>query len=311
MPVNESEVENLHNCLLECTQGQMSNGWGEVSYWLSNRIEEGDWTPAIWRSPDLAEAARRLAAHDDMRTIRDHGFSCEATLQMMDKKNFIPATSGGKGSFPIIDSKGADGQKTIRSTPDAEWQPASPDQGNRKLQNLLSKVGFLLVTSGQRTTTDRVTAVASDKEYVGRGWLPITGPNDQEAKAIAVFLNSTAGRLQLLRNAGRTLEFPQYNPEPLENIRIPDPRNTRIRSILADCWELTKEMEVPQFRDGECEVRRLWDEAVAEAMGWDPEELGRLRELLNKEPHVRGLGYNQYADEIEEKNSTAVNQKGD
>ena len=39
--------------------------------------------------------------------------------------------------------------------------------------------------------------------------------------------------------------------------------------------------------------------AVAEAMGWDPEELARLRELLNNEPHVRGLGYNQYADEIE------------
>ena len=59
-------------------------------------------------------------------------------------------------------------------------------------------------------------------------------------------------------------------------------------------------MEVPQFRDGECEVRRLWDEAVAEAMGWDPAELSRLRHLLHQEPHVRGLGYGQYADEAEE-----------
>ncbi len=57
---------------------------------------------------------------------------------------------------------------------------------------------------------------------------------------------------------------------------------------------------MPQFRDGECEVRVLWDNAVAEAMGWDKEELARLRALLNNEPHVRGLGYNQYADEIEE-----------
>ena len=59
-------------------------------------------------------------------------------------------------------------------------------------------------------------------------------------------------------------------------------------------------MEVPQFRDGECEVRRLWDEAVAEAMGWDAAELSRLRELLHQEPHVRGLGYGQYGDEAEE-----------
>ena len=33
-------------------------------------------------------------------------------------------------------------------------------------------------------------------------------------------------------------------------------------------------------------------------MGWDPEQLARLRELLSNEPHVRGLGYNQYTDEI-------------
>ena len=53
---------------------------------------------------------------------------------------------------------------------------------------------------------------------------------------------------------------------------------------------------VQQYRDGECDVRRQWDEAVAEAMDWDAEELAYLRDLLNNEPHVRGLGYNQYAD---------------
>ena len=34
-------------------------------------------------------------------------------------------------------------------------------------------------------------------------------------------------------------------------------------------------------------------------MGWDAEELTRLRSLLHNEPHVRGLGYNQYADDLE------------
>ena len=80
---------------------------------------------------------------------------------------------------------------------------------------------------------------------------------------------------------------------------IPNVKDDRIRQILADCWERTKDMEVPQFRDGECEVRRLWDEAVADAMGWDADEMARLRELLNKETHVRGLGYSQYADEVD------------
>ena len=102
-----------------------------------------------------------------------------------------------------------------------------------------------------------------------------------------------------MRNAGRTIEFPIYRPAGIDNVRIPDIKDDRIRGILADCWERTKDMVVPQFRDGECEVRRLWDEAVAEAMGWDAAELARLRLLLHQEPHVRGLGYGQYADEVE------------
>ena len=38
---------------------------------------------------------------------------------------------------------------------------------------------------------------------------------------------------------------------------------------------------------------------MAEAMGWDPAELTRLRLLLHQEPHVSGLGYGQYADSVE------------
>ena len=308
MPSDEDEVAELHQALLGCPEGQLANSWGEVSHWPSDRIAEGDWTPAIWRSPELTEAARQFATHHDMRTIQEHGYSCEATLQMLDKKNFIPASAGHIGTFPIISSKGADGQKTIRSTPDARWQPTNPDEEQRiinggtypQVDKLLEKAGYLLITSGQAPSTARVTGIASDAKYVGRGFLPITGPTIQEAKAIAVFINSTAGRLQLLRNAGRKLAFPIYNPKPIENLRIPNVKDAHIRQILTDCWERTKDLEVPQFRDGECEVRRLWDEAVATAMGWDAAELAHLRHLLHNEPHVRSLGYGQYGDEEEE-----------
>ena len=167
------------------------------------------------------------------------------------------------------------------------------------MEKIQQKAGHLLISAGQDSKTGRLTATADDKRYVGNGWMPVAGLFPAEAKAVAVFINSTAGRLQLLRNAGRKLAFPIYNPRPIENLRVSNVKDARIRQILADCWERTKDMEVPQFRDGECEVRRLWDEAVADAMSWDAQELARLRELLNNEPHVRGLGYNQYADEAE------------
>ena len=130
--------------------------------------------------------------------------------------------------------------------------------------------------------------------------MPVIEATPEAAKALAVFLNSTAGKLQIMRNLGTTIEFPLYNPADVGTIRIPNVEDNHVTKILVDCWELTKDMVVPQFRDGECEVRRLWDEAVAEAMGWDANELYRLRNLLHQEPHVRGLGYNQDGDEIED-----------
>ena len=71
-PRDEEEVENLYRCLSECEEGQIENGWGEVSHWPAELMETGDWTPAIWRSPELAEAAARFASSvDELRLISE------------------------------------------------------------------------------------------------------------------------------------------------------------------------------------------------------------------------------------------------
>ena len=309
MPVDDTEVDDLHRCLLERPQGRIANGWGEVSYWPAKAMEAGDWTPAIWRSPELAEAARKYAGMtDSLQAIEgqlaDH--MVHATGQLL-RGSFEPA-GGFPGSFPIVKSKGADSQTTIQSRPDEHWIPKKRDAEVRELnggvypevEQILRKSGHLLITAGHRTSSARLTATASDEKYVGNGWMPVTGLTPEEGKAVAVFLNSTSGRLQLMRHPGRQISFPTYSAAEVGNILIPNVKDTRIRQILADCWEHTKDMKVPQFRDGECEVRRLWDEAVAEAMGWDAAELSGLRHLLHQEPHVSGLGYGQYGDEVAE-----------
>ena len=184
-----------------------------------------------------------------------------------------------------------------KKVPRREWieipgtdGPQHPDTARR----IVKQTAHLLVTGGQRTGTGRLTAVAQEDRCVGRGWLPVPGVTLEKAKAAAVFLNSTAGRLQLLRNPGRTLAFPKYEPAGLKTIRLPNLSDSDLVDELARCWEATAEMEVPQYRDGECEVRRIWDDAVADALGWDKEWLAGLRRLLHEEPHVRGLGYNQF-----------------
>ena len=302
-PVSEAEAADLHDCLLRADIGDIANGWGRVSEWPRERIEAGDWTAAIWRSPELADAAYRLSVNTQL-TLLSQNLTTRTTLQEL-YGSFTRSTKDTPGSIAVLASKSSEGQRTIHSTPDEYWIPKDADEDVRvanggtypRADKLMQKSSYLLVTHGQRISTARVTATADSVEYVGTGWMPILGVGELEAKALAVFLNSTPGRLQIMGNPGTTLSFPFYNPTDIGTVRIPDVSDDRIRRILADCWELTKDMLVPQFRDGECEVRRLWDDAVAEAMGWDPDELTRLRLLLHQEPHVRGLGYNQYADE--------------
>ena len=305
MPIDEAEVADLHESLANCEQGAIPNGWGEVSYWPAERIQAGDWTAAVWRSPELAAAAARFADDVSMRTVLKSGLSPQSTGPIV-RTSFERAEYDTPGSFPILKSKGADSQTRIQSQPDEHWIPKNRDDEIRKLNGgtypevdkILKKAGHLLISAGQRNTTARLTAVASDEKYVGNSWMPITGLSPEQAKALAVFINSTPGRLQLMRNPGRTIEFPIYSTEEAGRIRIPNIKDAAVRDELAACWELTRAMEVPQFRDGECAVRRQWDAAVASACGWDAAELGRLRALLHAEPHVRGLGYGQYGEEV-------------
>jgi len=304
MPIDDAEVADLHECLARCEQGAIPNGWGEVSYWPAERIEAGDWTAAIWRSPELAAAAARFADDVSMLTVSESDLSPWATGQIL-RDSYESAEYDLPGSFPILKSKGADSQTTIQSQPDEYWVPKKRNEEFLKLNNgtypevdkMLKKAGHLLITAGQNSSTGRLIATADDAKYVGNGWMPITGLSPEQAKALAVFLNSTPGRLQLMRNPGRTLVFPTYSAAEAGRIRIPNIKDAAVRGELAACWDATRRMPVPQFRDGECAVRRQWDAAVAAACGWDAAELGRLRALLHAEPHVRGLGYAQYGEE--------------
>ena len=314
IPVDDGEVADFHRCLLDCEEGLMVNGWGEVSYWPAERIKAGDWTAGVFRSPELANAAFDFATHKSLIRMEEQGMVPSSVLDGgAQMGQFRQADADAPGAFLVLYSKSAEAQRTIRGVPDQHRAPqriVPPDEwvnipgvaGQHHPDNarrIVAKTSNLLVTGGQRTGTARLTAVAQKERHVGIGWLPVPGITFNQAKAAAVFLNSTAGRLQLLRNPGKTLEFPKYRPDALKTICLPDLSDNVLVNRLAHCWDRTKDMVVPQYRDGESEVRRLWDEAVAEAMGWDAEELTRLRLLLHQEPHVRGLGYGQYADEVD------------
>ena len=54
------------------TGGVLADGWGEVSWWPARRIQSGDWSAAVWRSPNLADAAAEFAERHDLAAINTH-----------------------------------------------------------------------------------------------------------------------------------------------------------------------------------------------------------------------------------------------
>lgn len=310
MPLDDAEATALHSAMAaqRGNVGILSDGWGEVSLWPRRRIEEGNWSAAAWRSPVLADAAAQVADLKCLVPLRQLGQPQETGRTLRGQKFHESAVDDPSG-FPIIKTKSGKesegGQRFIRGRPDQTWARGAntPKDDEKKL---LRKAGHLLIAAGQDTSTARLTAVAADEAYIGNSWMPVGKVQSVEAKALAVFLNSTMGRLQLMRHPGKKLAFPIYSVKEASGLGVPDVKRPDVAEILTECWEATKDWEVPPYGTGECKIRARWDAAVVKAMAAvggaefvDADTLNGWRALLHEEPHVKGLGRNQYADATE------------
>ncbi len=81
-----------------------------------------------------------------------------------------------------------------------------------------------------------------------------------------------------------------FQGRAIATMLVPDPRGDGWAvavPLLQAAFQKTKRRVVPQYRDGDCEVRRIWDAAAAQVMGVSPERIGAWRALLNAEPILR------------------------
>ena len=282
--------------LCEALQADRLDGWGEVSHWPRDRIAAGNWAGAIWRNPELAEAAEAIEASEALVGLE--GWKAPGSIEIFAtgqslRGAFRRAEAGDDHTLEIFKSKAgttATAQRCLQGIPDEVWTPKARNRAGDSLKRMERKAGHLLLTAGQATDSGRLTALVSVEPRVGNSWMPVGGLNLQEAKALAVWLNSSYGRLLLLRRRGKKLTFPVYSATEARSVKVP--RGQGWIPALVDAYERTRNLPVPRYDAGECRVRELWDVAVESAIQLDlPVPAATLRTWLNAEPSTTGRRY--------------------
>ena len=271
---------------------------GRVCEWPRERVEAGDWSPAVFYEPALAEACFDL---DQLPTTKGARFArigdlyeVNTTKQTVGQSRWIWCDESD-AEVPVAKSAAASGQTRIRGRVDG-WAKRAPAQkdNQRELELLTAKAGRLLITSSQDASSGRLSAVAFQRPVVGYAWTPVRDVSKTDAQALAVWINSTIGRIAMRKYGSRRASWPMYQPAAIKRLVAPNTASAswqRWREPLAEAYHVTKHMVVPQYREPTGEVRRVWDRAVAAAAGIPHRRVSRWRELMDAEPFVSRLGH--------------------
>ena len=141
----------------------------------------------------------------------------------------------------------------------------------------------MLVAMKMDTISGRLSGLWTETASFG-WWVPVAVEDDDTAKALAVWWNSTPARLTLLNRRARKLTYPIWQMTHLREIRIPKPANPAWTN-LRDAFEQLKSVELlPMGRAEECPARRVIDRAAAKALGVAEDMIAEWRQRLAIEP---------------------------
>ncbi len=268
-----------------------------VQHVEAERIARGDWNAINFLSPFLVEAYRRLNETDSasvptvpLSKLADVGPEGRRIRDSFDHSD-MPTPSGRRALW----YHKSDVTRSMRVEPDVYIEPKATDRERRLAESYWEQRSSLLLPHHLRLNVCSVAAVMLPERVVGSIWTPCR-PYDQEiAKAICLYLNSTPGLLTLL--GGRDNRVPSYPSFSLDTLRsLPVPNlsalgTERIDSLNSWFDWLSNDTLLPFPRMFEDPVRMQIDEAVSQALGLDPEWVAAIRRDLAREPSVTDRPY--------------------
>ena len=224
-------------------------------------MKEGDWTPAAFSDCDLATLANdALSATDHLiYELINSGRGGGTLLDSISRSDahFEVSLAGGDwrmtatstrryehfdhkipNAEPVIAGVGKESQTQLKGRV-TKWVKLTKlprereHEYQRRLQsdkeNIKKYRSHLLLAKRFDTSGARLVALASEKQFIGYGWMPVLGKEPitfEFSKAIVIWLNSTPGRLALRRVSGAKISFPQLSPINFDAVPFVDIRNT-------------------------------------------------------------------------------------
>ena len=266
-----------------------------IRYVAAERMRRGDWSAAGWCANKLDEAIEEMEGWRELKRFDE----LKVGMETVGHSSYTDKPGLG-ARRKLLNKKGEDGQTRLRGKPDSvlrlKNRRGSTEPERRRHEDSLWRQqvrdygAYLFIVRGGDPASTRVNAVACERKQVGMAWKPIQGLNLQQSKAIAVWLNSTPGRLQLMTiRGGERLGWPALQPEGFRRVRVPKPGDEEMMSTLSAAFDRHADETVPRFDDGYGPLRQALDEAVVKAIpSADAGKIRQWAELLAEEPVCTG-----------------------
>ena len=285
--VNPGEVSGAFAVVNALTFGQTPPN-ATVLDWPRERVLAGDWMPARFLSEFLIDRIGCWFTDRGIDVVPLGEVAHVGPSGRRIRDSYKRSDHGDKHARQALWNNDTERTQTLRGEADT-YIVVKPGE-ERKAEGYWSQRSRLLIPNNSRLNTARVFSVLMGEPAVGSRWLParpkesLQNPREWE-KAMCVWLNSTPGVLaQIMVSTPRLLSRPNMPLGGQKSIPVPDldgGQAARLAEVFDDQQDAVQQRLTAV--DG---PRRVLDEAVAEVLGLDSDEITVARRELAAEPSI-------------------------
>ncbi len=283
MPKNAREAVEVADTIASASPGD----WGSVTSWPAERVAAGDWSPVQWADIELFKIVQNIETSEFLESLGERHEVGPGGEQLRGG-TYVPCDDKTDSAVRLFWSISSKLRRTINGSPEELRSMA-----NKRAAKLWEKRSKLLIAAKINTVSGRLTALYSESPSLGNGWVPIKITDEDEGKALAVWLNSTPARLTMLNRRTKMLTYPNWSLPHLRGVRIPKP-DSPAWDALRKAYDQTCDTELLPMRDEvNDKARSIIDGAAAAVLGVDARTVANWRKMLAREPTIS----NEYADQ--------------